>query len=258
MPLAGAVGGALVGGAINLFGARAQNRENARQAEISRQWSAYMSNTAVQRRMRDMQAAGINPILAGRYDASTPPSAMSHGMQNVGAAAVQGATSALQMRIQKKNMDLIDAQTEKTRAEAGKVRADTGRIGEMTRLTKYGADVASFGASLANIARNLIGNKTDAEISQFIRDQVNAAKSEILRNISAAESNSKSMMRKFEEIRDDIVKSVVDVLPGIGNNYDPGKIYQSRYEEYENKTRGRDISYREWLKRNYPNEHGGF
>lgn len=39
---------------------------NARQAEISRKWSEYMSNTQYQRAVEDMRKAGINPILAAQ------------------------------------------------------------------------------------------------------------------------------------------------------------------------------------------------
>ena len=52
-----------------------------------------MSNTAVSRRMEDMRNAGINPILAGKYDASTPAGSMPN-FHDPAATAVQGFSAA--------------------------------------------------------------------------------------------------------------------------------------------------------------------
>lgn len=44
---------------------------NAQQAEINRQWQERMANTVYQRTVKDMKAAGINPILAAQMGLGT-------------------------------------------------------------------------------------------------------------------------------------------------------------------------------------------
>ena len=90
------LGGSLLG----LLGGRRQNLASAKEARLNREFQEYMSNTAVQRRMADLQKAGINPILAGKYDASTPGGSQAQQYNEaISSAQVASAQAGVQQQL---------------------------------------------------------------------------------------------------------------------------------------------------------------
>ena len=97
---------------LNLYaGYRGQKMQNAASAEQADKMMAFqerMSSTAHQRAMKDLQAAGLNPILAAQKPASSPAGAQAP-MGNKVLASLQAASTAAAVRKTHAEADAIEA-----------------------------------------------------------------------------------------------------------------------------------------------------
>lgn len=95
--------GTVIGAGIGLLGGILGNKSSAKQAEKQMSFQERMSNTAHQREVQDLRAAGLNPILSGTGGAgsSTPGGAMAQ-QQDVLTPAVNSGLAAYKAEIESK------------------------------------------------------------------------------------------------------------------------------------------------------------
>ena len=138
------LGSALISGGLSFLGGSERNQSQEAQASAQMAFQREMSNTAYQRQVADLKAAGINPMLAAKLGGASTPQGAQAQIQDRISPAVQAYQQQRMNSAQVANIeadtanksaqaDLIRAQTAQANASAWKSQADTALVTEQAR-----------------------------------------------------------------------------------------------------------------------------
>ncbi len=198
IPAAISAAGSIAGGLLGKKGQEDTNKMSAEEAQRNRDFQERMSNTAVRRRMEDMRAGGINPILAAKYDASTPAGNMAN-FGNPGAAFTTGF----------QQVGGTANQISKRTAEVGQLQSRTNLNNEQASVVALMATMSSKAADGWNMLFKYLEGESEeimgflasvpGEIRAEVSDVVMELKQKIDENMKMTEDWLDQMSQKFQE-----------------------------------------------------------
>lgn len=202
----------VIGSGLSFLGGQSQNVASAKAAQAQMDFQREMSDTSYQRQVKDLTAAGINPMLVTKLGgASTPPGAMPSfvnpaAMASQSFSAIQSSSAAKQQAETSERM--TDEQIKNVNAMTDKIREEIKNIPiEGQRLQALVYQIARY--------EDLLGQQayTEQDKQRMLRATVQKLSSEtdLLQGSVQAMNALDNLGKQAEALRPivDVIKSVI-------------------------------------------------
>lgn len=147
-PISGAIAAGAVNAGVSLLGNIITGNRNAKEANRNRDFQESMSNTAHEREVKDLRAAGLNPILSALGSGASTPSGSTATMPDAGPSLGKGIETAMAVRQQNAELKQIGVGMENTQQDTLNKRVDNALMQQQAVSTAKDVDMKTMQNSM--------------------------------------------------------------------------------------------------------------